>query len=581
MIVPMKKLTLLVSARDRREALSELRSLGVLHVQNIKSPSSDEIYDLQNQLADIERVNVILDGDVKQAKEGISAPELLETSLVLAGRKEALQAELNEKNEAIKWFESWGKVSLASTEKLKQAGLFVRFYSTDKDGFKDVPAEAEIVTVQQSKEGIKFAYFGKSEEDKLDLNEQRMPQAEVSELESRITKIEGELETISSDIAELFPHKAVLADHQAGIEKKLELNNVLYGMGDEGQFAYLQGYCPEDKVKDVETASETNGWGIIIDEPDDPSQVPTLLRNRKPAAWLEPLLKFMGTLPGYHEMDVSFTFLAFFSVFYAMIIGDAGYGLIFLVGTIFARIKMKNAPAEPFALFFILSSATLIWGFLTGTWFGSKAIAELPFLQPFIIENMYSFNNSEAASQFMKQFAFIVGAAQLIIGRLLAISRKLKTPHFLADVGWILITVFMYFLAQLLVNGKAMPNWPPYLLGAGMFLVMLFTNFQKNIFKAIGGSIITTLLDTISSFSDVVSYIRLYAVGIASVTVAASFNDMAGGLAAPLILIFGHGLNIILGLMSVLVHGVRLNMLEFSGALGQEWSGKDYQPFKE
>jgi V/A-type H+-transporting ATPase subunit I len=289
----------------------------------------------------------------------------------------------------------------------------------------------------------------------------------------------------------------------------------------------------------------------------------------------------MGTLPGYHEMDVSFVFLAFFSVFYAMIIGDAGYGLIFIGATIFARIKMKDAPAAPFFLFGLLSVTTLIWGIITGTWFGSQAIAELPFLQPFIIENMYSFNNSDAATQFMKQFAFILGATQLIIGRLLAISRKLKTPHFLADVGWILITIFMYFLAENLVNQKPLPQWPMYLLGGGMLLVMVFANFQKNIFKAIGGSIITTLLDTISSFSDVVSYIRLYAVGIASVTVAASFNDMAGGLAAPLVLVFGHGLNIILGLMSVLVHGVRLNMLEFSGALGQEWSGKDYKPFKE
>ena len=581
MIVPMKKITLLVSARERRGALSDLRSLGVLHVQHIKSPSSEEIYELQNQLADIDKVGAILDGDVKEAKEDIAAPELIKKSLDLAGRKDVLRAELNEKNEALKWFAIWGKVSLASVEKLKQAGLFVRYYSTDKDGFKTVPAEKQIAVVQESKQGVKFAYFGESNEDKLDLNEQRMPQVEIADLESRIAEITSELDAINTEIADLVPHKSVLADHKAGIAKKLELDNVLYGMGDEGQFAYLQGYCPEDKVNDVEAASETNGWGIIVEEPDDPSQVPTLLRNKKPAAWLEPLLKFMGTLPGYAEMDVSFTFLAFFSVFYAMIIGDAGYGLIFLAGTIFARLKMKSAPAAPFALFGILSVTTLIWGLVTGTWFGSKALAELPFLQPFIIENMYSFNNSEAASVFMKQFAFILGAAQLIIGRLLAISRKLKTPHFLADVGWILITVFMYFLAQMLVNGKAMPGWPPYLLGAGMVLVMVFANFQKNIFKAIGGSIITTLLDTISSFSDVVSYIRLYAVGIASVTVAASFNDMAGGLAAPLILIFGHGLNIILGLMSVLVHGVRLNMLEFSGALGQEWSGKDYQPFKE
>lgn len=581
MIVPMKKLTLLVSARERRSALDELRKLGVLHVQHIKNPSSDDIYDLQNQLTDIEKVGVILDGDVKKAKDGIDAPELIKKSLEFAARKEALTAELNEKNEQKKWFDTWSKVSLASVEKLKEAGLFVRYYTTDKDSFKTVPAEAQIATVQDSKEGVKFAYFGKSEDDKLDLNESRMPQVEVTELESRIADIEMELATIKAEIAELVPHKAVLDDFKTSIEKKLELNNVLYGMADEGQFAYLQGFCPDDKVDNVKTASETHGWGIIVDEPDDPAEVPTLLRNKKPASWLAPLLQFMGTLPGYHEMDVSFVFLAFFSVFYAMIIGDAGYGFIFLAGTIFFRIKMKNAPSAPFALFGLLSITTIIWGLLTGTWFGSKAISELPFLNLFVIDNMYSFNNSDAATQFMKQFAFILGAVQLIIGRLLAMSRKLKQPQALAEVGWILVTIFMYFLAQLLVNGQPMPNWPPYLLGAGMVLVMVFTDFQKNILKAIGGSLITTILDTISRFSDVVSYIRLYAVGIATVTVAASFNDMAGGLAAPLILVFGHGLNIILGLMSVLVHGVRLNMLEFSGALGQEWSGKEYKPFKE
>ncbi len=581
MIVPMKKLTLLVSARERRSALDELRRLGVLHVQHIKNPSSDDIYDLQNQLADIDKVKVILDGEVKKAKDGIAAPELVQKALALSARKDTLTAELNEKNEQKKWFESWSDVSLASVEKLKQAGLFVRFYVTDKDGFKSLPAEAQIFTVQESKEGVKFAFFGKNDDDKLDFNESRMPQVEVSQLESRIADIEIELAAIKAEIAELVPHKTVLDDFRAGIEKKLELNNVLYGMADEGQFAYLQGFCPEDKVSDVEAASDRHGWGVIIDDPDDPSEVPTLLRNKQPSSWLEPLLKFMGTLPGYHEMDVSFVFLAFFSVFYAMIIGDAGYGLIFLGATIFFRIKMKNAPAAPFFLFGLLSVTTLIWGFITGTWFGSKAIAELPFLQPFIIENMYSFNESEAATMFMKQFVFILGATQLIIGRLLAMSRKLKQPQALAEFGWILVTIFMYFLAQMLVNEQPMPNWPPYLLVAGMVLVLVFTDFQKNLLKAIGGSLITTVLDTISRFSDVVSYIRLYAVGIASVTVAASFNEMAGGFAAPLVLIFGHSLNIILGLMSVLVHGVRLNMLEFSGALGQEWSGKEYKPFKE
>ena len=92
---------------------------------------------------------------------------------------------------------------------------------------------------------------------------------------------------------------------------------------------------------------------------------------------------------------------------------------------------------------------------------------------------------------------------------------------------------------------------------------------------------VAAIQNVIGAFSDIVSYIRLFAVGLAGVTVASTFNDMAGGIFAPIILILGHGLNIVLGMMSVMVHGVRLNMLEFSGHLGQEWTGKSYEPFRE
>ena len=581
MIVPMKKLTLLVSARERREALDALRKLGVLHVQNIKSASSEEIYEVQNHLADIDRVSIFLDGDVKKPKSDMAAPTLIEKTLDLVQRRDALQAELNESRESEKWFQAWGDVSLASLQKIKQAGLSIRFYRTDKDGLKKIPSEAQVAVVDESREGVKLAYFSKSKEDRLDLSEQRMPQVEVSDLRARISEIEDELSAIRSEISNLVPHKAVLGDYKNSIEKKLELLTVLHGMGDEGQFAYLQGFCPKDKVDDVTAALKQNGWGLVIDDPDDPSEVPTLLRNKKPVGIIQPLFDFMGTLPGYQEQDVSFVFLLFFSVFYAMIVGDGGYGLIFLAATTGLRLKFKKAPSEPFTLFFVLSIATIIWGALSGTWFGSKAISEWPVLNAMIIQPIYSFAGTDAAQKFMMKLTFIIGILHLSVARLLAAGKKLPSLTAIADVGWVLILWCVFFVANQLVLGESMPHFAVYLLIAGSALVGLFANFQKNIFKGLLISLGNLPLDIISSFSDIVSYIRLFAVGIATVTVASSFNDMAGGITAPLILVLGHGLNIVLAMMSVLVHGVRLNMLEFSGHLGQEWSGKEYKPFKE
>ena len=187
--------------------------------------------------------------------------------------------------------------------------------------------------------------------------------------------------------------------------------------------------------------------------PDDPGHVPTLVRNKKPIHISQPLFDFMGTLPGYQEQDVSFVFLLFFSVFYAMIVGDAGYGLIFLTATTGLRLKFKKAPSEPFTLFFVLSIATIIWGAITGTWFGSKAISEWPLLKAMIIEPIYSFAGTDAAQKFMMKLTFIIGILHLSVARLLAAGKKLPSLTASAEVGWGLILWCVFFVANQLVLG--------------------------------------------------------------------------------------------------------------------------------
>ena len=128
------------------------------------------------------------------------------------------------------------------------------------------------------------------------------------------------------------------------------------------------------------------------------------------------------------------------------------------------------------------------------------------------------------------------------------------------------------------------------LLGTGFLLALVFTNFQRRVFKGVLATLLDLPLTVIGTFSDMMSYLRLFAVGFASLTVAGSFNDMAAGsgvrslgqgLLAAVVLLFGHALNIVLGGMSVLIHGVRLNMLEFSNHLGQQWTGLRYEPFRD
>ena len=194
------------------------------------------------------------------------------------------------------------------------------------------------------------------------------------------------------------------------------------------------------------------------------------------------------------------------------------------------------------------------------------------------------------------QFCFIVGTLQLSLACVMNIHRKVgkKDLSAVADIGWLLMIDALYFLVLMLViSAQVNVTMVGTVVGVGFVLVVLFgaqgpgIPFGKGLAGGAAG-LFTTFLNSISAFSNIISYIRLFAVGMASLAIAQSFNSMASGLlegyalpAGILILVIGHGLNLIMALLSVVVHGVRLNLLEFSGQLGMEWTGFTYDPFRE
>jgi V/A-type H+/Na+-transporting ATPase subunit I len=164
----------------------------------------------------------------------------------------------------------------------------------------------------------------------------------------------------------------------------------------------------------------------------------------------------------------------------------------------------------------------------------------------------------------------------------------------MADIGWLVMIDALYFLVLMLViNASINMTVVSIVIASGFLLVVLFSAQGPGIpfLKGLAGGaagLFTTFLNSISAFSNIISYIRLFAVGMASLAIAQSFNNMASGLlqgfalpAGILVLVIGHGLNLVMALLSVVVHGVRLNLLEFSGQLGMEWTGVVYDPFRE
>jgi len=590
MIVRMKKVTLLVAEKHTLDSLRELRRLGLVHIKHFKEPVAEDISSLEHKINSCEQALGILgEGKSKQDQSFSEDSNALAQEIVsLHEEEDQVLKEKSELQEKIAFFDQWGELSLTSLKTLNEAGIFVKLYRADAKVLKSIPENTLIHIVRKTKGVVLLASIGVDRDLCFDAQEVKIPDEELISLNVKTEALTRRAVEIKERLHELKGFRHHLRDYKKKISHQLEFSKVRSGMGQEVGFGFFQGFCPHESVGLIEDEVSRQGWGLVVEDPDDPQEVPTLIRNPRWIESIKPVFNFMGALPGYKEYDISSWFLIFFSIFFAMLIGDAGYGTLFLMATFIARRRFKNADARPFSLMYILSIATIIWGALSGTWFGVERIAELPGIRTIIIERIYSF--ADESFSVIMQLCFFIGALHLTIAHSKVAVRFSNRLFALAQVGWISLIWGIYFLVSTLVLDKPFPPAARYLFIAGFTMIVLFSHVQKNFLKGIALSCADLPLKAISAFADTLSYLRLFAIGYASVMIAASFNDLAlsvgfssplRGFISALILVAGHGLNIILGLMSVLVHGIRLNMLEFSGHLNMEWSGIPYRPFSE
>ncbi|NQT28217.1 MAG: hypothetical protein HQ570_01310 [Candidatus Omnitrophica bacterium] len=590
MIVKMKKITLLISDKHTNSALGHLRGLGLMHIKHMKEPAADAISTYENKLQLLNRALSLL-GDSKIQSKDLDSQHIsfyVKEVIILNKKKNELENDFRELQDKQVWFREWGDISAHSLAELRGAGVFVKLYVASRKDLKKLPNDKLIYTLGKIKGRFYLAAFLNSQEESLSLEEVEIPRENLRSLQRKLTVVQRESKEIDKELAKAATYTKQFIEYRREILKKIEFYRVRFGASFQEEICCVQGFCPAEAVGEINKAAKGEGWATVDQEPDEDEDVPTLIRNPRWVEIIKPIFNFIGTIPGYKEYDISCWFLIFFSIFFAMLVGDAGYGLLFLVITFFIQRKFKKAEQNIFFLLYLLSGATVIWGALTGTWFGFEGIAQLPFLNFLVIDKINSFVGSNQI--FMIYLCFFIGAIHLTIAHGIRVFRFINSRLALSQLGWISIIWSVFFVAGKLVLGKEVPavTLSLFIFGAG--LVILFSYPKKNIFKGALLSLAGLPLKVISSFSDVVSYLRLFAVGYATVAVAMAFNSMAlgsginsifSGIMAALILFLGHALNILLALMAVVVHGIRLNMLEFSGHLDMEWSGIKYEPFRE
>ena len=606
MIEKMKMVYVVSSASRKDEMLEGLRNLGILHLSEKKSPEhavTERFTSLSKTASELaeyapdkkakkkEDIPILSDEQFEEMYQGVLTA--LEKKAALVQEQSAVAAEIER-------IRAWGDFSPAEVRSLKEAGLDFHFYRIGKNEYAAAAQDPDIQMIRlASVDKMNTAAV-------VGTLPAEIPAAEFSLPEKGLRELEEEVEQCRQQVAECEAvlKKAAVYDASFQLQMLKAQNEENYSSARETaqndeDFVWISGYLPEAELPRFKEAAAANRWAWAhADVADDDTQIPTKVKYGKVSGLIKPVFDILGILPGYREADISMWFFLFFTLFFAMIIGDAGYGVLILLGTIGYAVKAKGMNNTSYLLL-VLSIATILWGAVTGTWFGLEKAMEVPLLRALVIPSFANYPEYFGVTALTQQntimkLSFSIGAVQMAIGSLIAVKRKLaaKDLSWVADLGWLVAIVAMYLLSLYLVIGENIPVVPVFaLIGVAFILVVLFggmapdRTFAQGL-KAGCADAFTVFLNTISCFGNVMSYIRLFAVGMAGLAISQSFNGIAAGFEGPLmilgvgVLLIGHGLNIIMCFLSVVVHGVRLNVLEFSGQAGLEWTGIAYEPFK-
>ncbi len=560
MIVPMKKAVVITQVKDSLAALNKLRSIGVLHVRHQQLPEGKDIIALREEIALFNQALSILSGikiEPKSApadKEAIDGQFICRHIIDLSKRKEQLTEYLRSLSILIKQYEEWGDFNPQEFTDLTGENIFAGLYQIPLKQLKQLGDDIAVGKLSV-KGGIASCLLVSRKKIDIGLKEIPLPRMGLADMRKRSKQDSQVIENIEQQLIGQVGYQAGLNKVKSGLEKELEFQEAFSGMGQAEMFSYIGGYIPFDSVEKLTRQAKQEQWALRIDEPGEDDNIPVLLRNPAWVSIISPIFKFLEILPGYRELDISLPFLIFFSIFFGILIGDAGYGLVYCLITFFLhqRARKKKQKTGGFFLFYILSFCAIIWGVCTGTFFGHEWVLKAGY-KPLVP----ALNDEKA----LQRFCFFLGALHLSIAHIWRAILKSPALSALADVGWTCVLWSSFFIARMLILGDAFPFFVKWLLITGITLVILFTSPQKNILKGITQGLGTLALSLMNNFTDVVSYIRLFAVGLAGVAIADAFNAMAASTMSnnvfalamsALVVLVGHTLGVVLGPVAVLV----------------------------
>ena len=620
MIEKMKKFTFLVTDKEYEGFISSLRQQGVVHVQQLQQGASSQ--ELQQAL-DLESRYVaalrVLDSAAKTYQVAPHAPALGQASdsLEVLTRIENIQAEeqtlMHERDaieKDIRVLEPWGNFDMKALQRLAQAsGLTVGFFRCSSKFFRQEWADHYFAIPVN--EMSKSTYFLTFSEEKPDIEAEQifLPQESLQEKRAQLDSVLQKLDLIHGELLYIEKQlRSVLLDGQSQTRDSIQLERV--HLSDErvagDSLRLLVGWGRADRTEELTTVLDADHIFYEMEDPAFEDDVPVQITNGRFTSLFEPILR-MYSLPNYHDLDPSFYFAPFFMLFFGLCLGDGGYGLLVLFGGLAVAKFCKGDVCNYGRLMAWLGMMTVICGLLMGTFFGiDLSQQDWAFLAPV---KPYFLNDNGVGPIFgyspMMVLSVIIGLIQVLLGMILKGCKAVKNYGFAYGIGtfcWVAAIILAVILYGLPACGVQLPQAVQYILmvligisALGIFFYNSPGSYRRpllGLLGNIGGGVWATYGMATGLLGDLLSYIRLFALGLTGGVLGGVFNSLAIDMTSSLpvmvrwipmilILLAGHGITFALSMISAFVHPMRLTFVEFFKNADFEGGGKEYSPFRK
>lgn len=598
MINPMRRYEFLLLCADVPKFLEQLREVGMVDItisQTNENLEDEKATRLKNSIGKLITVakQIGAHQHIKPHPTKISELEPKEAAkrwTTLSDDIDKIGNQIETKRRENETLNVWGEFNSDMLTKLKNDGLTLKFCQCAESKFKQEWHEKypiEVIDTQTGK--VHFVVVVEDENETFDLpvQELKQPNYSMGEVALQIEEMKKELELKREELSMIAGAKDEIKNLARALTEEMDMH-VAMASGDnyaEDNLRIIEGWSLEQDVQRIVDFADTQDVIFMEEEPNAEQNPPIKLKNNFFNRVFEPIGN-LYMLPGYKELDMTPFFAPFFMLFFGVCFGDAGYGLLMLLGLAVAWKKIPVNYRDFAWLGIFLGISTIIMGTLTGNFFGIELIN---------VEALGNLRNYIIDTNNMFTVAIGLGAVQVMFGQILRIfNRSRRGGSFLyglSSLGWCIL-----FLASGLAFADVV-SWYnfdaiAYLVTVGIagILILFFNTPKKNPIVNLGAGIYSIYEQATGIVGDLISYVRLFAIGLAGAIIAQVFNALAVGLSGDipvvstivmiLILIVGHGLNIFISALGAFVHPVRLTFVEFYKNAEFIGGGRAFKPLK-